>query len=65
MFEFFADMDHIDDDEHWAKNVACTNWGSPEHPAPVEAWGPGPNEAFISIPDAEEIAAARAKRGLP
>ena len=65
MFEFFADMDHIDDDEHWAKNVACTNWGAPEHPAPVEAWGPGPNEAFISIPDAEEIAAARAKRGLP
>ena len=65
MFEFFADMDHINDDEHWANNVRRTDWGSPDAPAPVEAWGPGPNEAFIAVPDAEEIQTARAKRGLP
>ena len=64
MFEFFADMDHINDDEQWAANVRRTDWGSPDAPAPVEAWGPGPNEAFIAVPDIEEIAQARAKRGL-
>lgn len=64
MFEFFADMDHINDDEHWANNVRRTDWGSPDAPAPVESWGPGPNEAFLAIPDIEEIAQARAKRGL-
>lgn len=65
MFEFFADMDHINDDDDWAKNVACTNWGAPESPAPVEAWGPHPTELFTAVPDIDEIAQARAKRGLP
>lgn len=65
MFEFFADMDHINDDEHWAKNVSRTDWGAPHAPAPVEAWGDHPNEAFVSVPDIAEIAAAREKRGLP
>ena len=65
MFEFFADMDHINDDEAWAKNVRRDNWAAPENPAPVEAWGPHPTELFTAVPDIEEIAAARAKRGLP
>jgi catechol 2,3-dioxygenase-like lactoylglutathione lyase family enzyme len=65
MFEFFADMDHIDDDNHWATNVRRTDWGVPEAPAPVESWGPGPNEAFMAIPDMQEIAAARERLGLP
>lgn len=65
MFEFFADMDHINDDEHWAKNVGRTNWGSPDSPAPVESWGPHPTELFTSVPDIDEIAKARSKRGLP
>ena len=65
MFEFFADMDHINDDEHWANNERRTNWGAPESPAPVEAWGPPATGIFGAAPDIEEIAQARAKRGLP
>lgn len=64
MFEFFADMDHINDDDDWAKNHSRTDWGAPSAPAPVQAWGDAPNEAFFAVPDLEEIAQARAKRGL-
>jgi catechol 2,3-dioxygenase-like lactoylglutathione lyase family enzyme len=65
MFEFFADMDHINDDDLWAKNVGRTDWGSPNSPAPVEAWGPHPTELFTAVPDIDEIARARERRGLP
>lgn len=65
MFEFFADMDQIDDDEIWEREIGRRDWGSPEHPAPFSVWGPTEPETFFRPPDLASIAAARERRGLP
>lgn len=65
MFEFFADMDQIDDDETWERDIGRRDWGSSEHPAPFSIWGPAEPETFFRPPDLASIAAARERRGLP
>ena len=65
LFEFFCDMDQITNDDEWAANHRGINWGEPDHPAPLAAWGPPPPESFFKPDDIDEIAKARERRGLP
>ena len=61
MFEFFADMDQITDDEAWAKETG-RDW-SPEE-TPVSVWGPKEPDVFYQPPDILDIARVREEMGL-
>jgi catechol 2,3-dioxygenase-like lactoylglutathione lyase family enzyme len=64
MFEFFCDMDQIDDDDLWDREVGRRDWGTPERPAPFSTWGPPEPRDFARQPDLADIARAREARGL-
>ena len=65
MFEFFADMDQIADDEAWERDHCRRDWEGSDGPAGFSVWGPAePPANFFAPPDLPTIAAARAERGL-
>ncbi len=64
MFEFFADMDQIVDDEVWDRDHCRRDWEGADGPAGFSVWGPKEPERFFSPPDLAEIAAAREALGL-
>jgi catechol 2,3-dioxygenase-like lactoylglutathione lyase family enzyme len=66
MFEFFADMDQIVDDEAWAREQCRLDWEGADGPAGFSVWGPkDPPPAFFAPPDLAAIGAAREALGLP
>ena len=65
MFEFFADMDQIVDDEEWARVHARYDWDGADGPAGFAEWGPQvPPRDFFAPADLPHIAAAREAAGL-
>jgi len=64
MFEFFCDMDQIDDDDRWDREAGRRDWGTPDRPAPFSTWGPAEPREFARQPDLADIARAREARGL-
>lgn len=65
VFEFFADMDQILDDEVWERDHCRRDWEGADGPAGFSVWGPAePPPEFFAMPDLEHIGAARAARGL-
>ena len=64
MFEFFADMDQIVDDEAWERDRCRRDWEGADGPAGFSVWGPKEPERFFNPPDLHEIAAAREALGL-
>jgi catechol 2,3-dioxygenase-like lactoylglutathione lyase family enzyme len=63
MFELFADMDQIVDDEAWDREHRRDDWTLDE--AGFSAWGPQhPPEAFFDPPDLAELGRAREAAGL-
>lgn len=61
MFELFADMDQIVDDERWEAEARRDDWD----PFTLAAWVPGPPTADFLVPsDLDVIAAGRAAAGL-
>ncbi len=65
MFEFFADMDQIVDDEAWADEHRKLDWEGSDGPAGFSVWGPkDPPDIFFNQPDLAEIGAAREALGL-
>jgi catechol 2,3-dioxygenase-like lactoylglutathione lyase family enzyme len=65
MFEFFADMDQIVDDEAWEREHCRRDWEGSDGPAGFSIWGQvDPPEEFFNPPDLDTIAAAREARGL-
>ncbi len=61
MFELFADMDQITDDERWEAETRRDDWD----PFAIAAWAPGPPTADFLLPsDLDTIAAGRADAGL-
>ncbi len=62
MFELFADMDHITDDDAWDHDHRRDDWTPDE--AGLSVWGPAePPEAFFTPPDLAAIGAAREALG--
>ena len=62
MFEFFADMDQIDDDALWDREIRRDDWTPDE--AGLSIWGaPEAPEVFFEPPDIATIGAAREARG--
>jgi catechol 2,3-dioxygenase-like lactoylglutathione lyase family enzyme len=65
MFEFFADMDQIVDDEAWERDHLRRDWEGADGPAGFSIWGPkDPPDVFFNQPDLAEIGAAREALGL-
>ena len=65
MFEFFADMDQIVDDDVWERQHCRRDWEGSDGPAGFSIWGPkDPPETFFNQPDLAEIGAAREAFGL-
>ena len=65
MFEFFADMDQIVNDEVWEREVGRRDWEGADGPAGFSVWGPPtPPPAFFNPPDLSHIAAGREAQGL-
>ena len=64
MFEFFADIDQIVDDEVWERDHCKFDWMGSDGPAPVSVWGPKEPETFMIPTDLPIIAAARESLGL-
>ncbi len=64
MFEFFADMDQIIDDEVWNRDYRRLDWEGADGPAGFAKWGPKEPAVFFNPPDLAEIGAAREKLGL-
>lgn len=65
MFEFFADMDQIVDDEKWDREVGRRDWEGEDGPAGFSVWGPvAPPPEFFRPPDLAQIAAGREAAGL-
>jgi catechol 2,3-dioxygenase-like lactoylglutathione lyase family enzyme len=63
MFELFADMDQITDDEAWDRDHRRDDWGFDE--AGLSTWGPQhPPETFFAPADLAELGAAREAAGL-
>ena len=58
MFEFYADMDQIVDDESWDRDHRRDDWSGE-----VAVWGPPEPPIFYSPSDIDEIIAARAAAG--
>lgn len=62
MFEFFADMDQIDDDALWDRDIRRDDWTPDE--AGLSTWGAAEApEVFFEPPDVAAIGAAREARG--
>jgi catechol 2,3-dioxygenase-like lactoylglutathione lyase family enzyme len=62
MFELFADMDQITDDDSWDRDHRRDDWTPDE--AGLSIWGPAePPEVFFNPPDLAEIGAAREAAG--
>jgi catechol 2,3-dioxygenase-like lactoylglutathione lyase family enzyme len=60
MFELFADMDQITDDDAWQADQRRDDWD----PFTIAAWEPGPSEPDFFLPaDIEDLARARAAAG--
>ncbi len=60
MFELFADMDQITDDEAWAAEQYRDDWD----PFTIATWEPGGSKADFFLPaDIEQLAAARQAAG--
>jgi len=60
MFELFADMDQIVDDEHWEAEERRDDWD----PFTIASWEPGPATPDFFLPtDIDAIAAAREAMG--
>lgn len=65
MFEFFADMDQIIDDDAWERDVCRRDWEGADGPAGFSVWGPVvPPAEFFRPPDLVHIAAGREAAGL-
>ncbi len=64
MFELYADMDQIVDDELWDREIGKRDWHGSDGPAPVAVWGPKEPEIFFNPVDLAEIGAAREALGL-
>ena len=64
MFELYADMDQIVDDELWDREIGKRDWHGADGPAPVSVWGPKEPEIFFNPVDLPQIAAAREALGL-
>lgn len=65
MFEFFADMDQIVDDEAWERDHLKRDWEGADGPAGFSIWGPkDPPDRFFNQPDLAEIGAHREALGL-
>lgn len=65
MFEFFADMDQIVDDEVWERDHLKREWEGADGPAGFSIWGPkDPPDVFFNQPDLAQIAAHREALGL-
>ncbi len=62
MFELFADMDQIIDDDAWDRDHRRDDWTPDE--TGLSAWGPSePPEVFFTPPDLSTIGAAREAAG--
>ncbi len=62
MFEFFADMDQIADDQVWERDHRRDDWTPDE--AGLSVWGPAdPPDIFFNPPDLAAIGAAAKPRG--
>lgn len=60
MFELFADMDQITDDEAWAADEYRDDWD----PFTIASWEPGPSQPDFFLPsDIEQLAKAREAAG--
>jgi catechol 2,3-dioxygenase-like lactoylglutathione lyase family enzyme len=60
MFELFADMDQITDDEAWEVGEYRDDWD----PFTIASWEPGPSKPDFFLPaDIDHLAAARAAAG--
>ena len=60
MFELFADMDQITDDDAWEAGEFRDDWD----PFTIASWEPGPAKPDFFLPaDIEDLAAARAAAG--
>ena len=60
MFELFADMDQITDDEAWAADEYRDDWD----PFTIASWEPGPSKPDFFLPsDIDQLAAAREAAG--
>ncbi len=60
MFELFADMDQITDDDAWDTDQRRDDWD----PFTIAAWEPGPSEPDFFLPaDIDDLARARAAAG--
>ncbi len=60
MFELFADMDQITDDEAWAADEFRDDWD----PFTIASWEPGPSKPDFFLPaDIGQLAEARAAAG--
>jgi catechol 2,3-dioxygenase-like lactoylglutathione lyase family enzyme len=60
MFELFADMDQITDDEAWAADEYRDDWD----PFTIASWEPGPSKPDFFLPaDIDQLAEARAAAG--
>lgn len=60
MFELFADMDQITDDEAWARDELREDWD----PFTIASWEPGPSKPDFFLPaDLAQLAEARAAAG--
>ena len=60
MFELFADMDQITDDERWASEELRTDWD----PFTIASWEPGPSKPDFFLPaDIASLAEARSAAG--
>lgn len=65
MFEFFADMDQIVDDDIWERDHLKRDWEGSDGPAGFSIWGPKePPDRFFNQPDLAEIGAHREALGL-
>ena len=64
MFEFFADMDQIHDDEVWERDHGRRDWEGADGPAGFSVWGPKEPREFFAQPDLAEIAKAREALGM-
>jgi catechol 2,3-dioxygenase-like lactoylglutathione lyase family enzyme len=60
MFELFADMDQITDDEAWAADEYRDDWD----PFTIASWEPGPSKPDFFLPaDIDQLAKARESAG--